>query len=203
MKNSRVITIGRQFGSGGREIARKLSRQLEIPFYDKELLALAADKSGYSEEVLRHVDEKATNKLFYTVTHSVSVAGALAGSFDMSMNDRLFIVLSEVIRQKAAEGPCIIVGRCADYILQDRADVLNFFVHLDMEGRKKRVAEYENIPPEKAESIIAKADKKRAAFYNYYSNRKWGNYRNYHLMIDSGIGIDKAVDFLSYYAEHC
>ena len=199
MNNGHVITIGRQFGSGGREVARKLAARLDIPFYDKDLLALAADKSGYSEEVLRHVDETATNKFFYTMTHSMSVAGALAGSFDMSMNDRLFIVLSEVIKQKAAEGPCIIVGRCADYILKERRDVLNFFIHLDMEGRKRRVAEYENITPEKAEPLISKADKRRSSFYNYYSNQKWGNYRNYHLMIDSGVGVDNVVDFLEYY----
>jgi len=196
-----VITIGRQFGSGGRAIARKLSERLGVPFYDKELLALAADKSGYSEEVLSHVDERATNKFFYTMTHSISAAAALSGTFDMSMNDKLFLLLSDVIKQKAEEGPCIIVGRCADYVLRGKKNVCNLFVHLDMEGRKARVSEFDGVSTEKAQKVIEKADKQRAAFYNYYTNRKWGHYRNYHLIIDSGIGIDKTVDFLEYYVK--
>ena len=136
------------------------------------------------------------------MTHSVSAAAVLSGAFDMSMNDKLFLILSDVIKQKAEEGACIIVGRCADYVLRGREDVVNLFIHLGMEGRKQRVAEFDGVSPEKAEKVIEKADTQRAAFYNYYTNRKWGHFRNYHLMIDSGIGIDKAVDFLEYYVKN-
>ncbi|MBQ3550230.1 MAG: cytidylate kinase-like family protein [Clostridia bacterium] len=190
-----VITIGRQFGCGGRAICKRLSEELNIPFYDKELIEYAATKSGISPEVLEQYDEKATNSLLYSLSISAySYAGTGMNNPHLPLNDQLFISQSEVIKQLADEGPCIILGRCSDYVLRDRDDVLKVFVHCDIDNRVKNVSQRLGIPENKAKDIIKKTEKRRASYYNYYTHRKWGDLSYFDLAINSALGIDKVVE---------
>lgn len=193
-----VVTIGRQYGSGGRELGERLAKELGIPFYDKELVELAAKKSDMSEDVLKNIDEKATNSFLYSL-----VTGSMRGStppfyYEMPLNDRLFVAQSEVIKSLAAETSCVIVGRCADYILADTDfNCANIFVYAPMTARIDRVQKmYDTtLSPSKAKEKIVKTDKTRKTYYNYYSNQDWGKMDNYHLCLDtSAIGMDNAVE---------
>ncbi len=191
-----IITIGRQFGCGGREICRRLSEDLGITFYDKELIEYAANQSGISPEVLEQYDEKATNSLLYSLslsTYSYTGAGNL-GVPNLPLNDRLFISQSEIIKQLSDKGPCIILGRCADYVLKDREDVLNVFIHCDKDIRVENIIKRLGMPKSKAEDLIKKTDKRRSSYYNYYTHQKWGDLKNYDLAINSSVGIDKVVE---------
>ena len=135
-----IITIGRQYGCGGRDICKRLSEELGIPFYDKELIEYAANKSGINAEVLEQYDERATNSLLYSLSlSSYSYVGSVMNTNNMPLNDQLYISQSEVIKQLAEKGPCIILGRCSDYVLKDRDDVLNVFIHCDLDLRVKRI----------------------------------------------------------------
>lgn len=190
-----IFTIGRQYGSGGRIIGKKLAEDLGIPFYDKELLTIAAKESGFCEEIFETHDEKPTSSFLYSL-----VMGGY-GSDSMPLNHKLFLAQFETIKKIAKQGPCVIIGRCADYALEEMDNVVNVFVHADMEHRVKRVVEEYGEDPKKAEDIIAKTDKKRASYYNYYSDKKWGCADTYNLSIDSGkIGIDNAVELIKTFA---
>lgn len=191
-----IFTIGRQFGSGGRQVGRKLAERLGIPFYDSELLAISAKDSGLSEALFATADEKATSSLFYSlVMGNYPMASGAIGIAEMPLNDQLFLIQSKTIKKVSDAGSCVIVGRCADYVLRDNPDVLSVFIHADIAERVKRAVEVYEVAPEKAEDTCLKADKKRANFYNYYSDRKWGMCKTYHLCLDSGlIGIDGCVD---------
>ena len=198
-----VITIGRQFGCGGRTICKRLSEELNIPFYDRELIEYAATKSGISCEVLEQYDEKATNSLLYSLSVSAfSYAGAGINAPQLPLNDRLFISQSEVIKQLADEGPCIILGRCSDYVLRDRDDVLNVFVHCDEPSRIKNVSARLGIPENKAKDIIKKTEKRRASYYNYYTHRKWGDLSYFDLAINSSLGLEKVVETIKSFYLH-
>ena len=198
-----VITIGRQFGCGGRTICKMLSEELGIPFYDKELIDYAANKSGISSDVLEQYDERATNSLLYSLSiSSYSYVGSSMNTHHMPLNDQLYISQGEVIKQLADKGPCIILGRCADYILKERNDVLNVFIHCDFDLRVQRIMERLGIPKSKAADLIKKTDKRRASYYNYYTRRKWGNLENFDLAINSKIGFEKVVKIIkNYYTE--
>ena len=188
MKKNAIITIGRQFGSGGREIGRKLAETLGIPFYDKELIVAAAKKSGLSEAMFKSADEQAANSLLYSlVLGAYASSGPITGMPPISMNETLFQIQSDVITELAQEGPCVIVGRCADYILRENKNCFNLFVHAPMDKRIERIMAVCDADNEKAEDIILKTDKKRANFYNYYSGQKWGEAKNYHLSLDSSV----------------
>lgn len=190
-----IITIGRQFGCGGRQICKRLSEELDIPFYDRELIEYAAAKSGVNPEVLEHYDEKATNSLLYSLSISAySYAGTAVNAPQLPLNDQLFISQSEVIKQLADKGPCIILGRCSDYVLKGREDVLNVFVHCDLETRISNVEKRLGLPRSKAADLIKKTEKRRASYYNYYTHQKWGDLGNFDLAINSALGIDKVVD---------
>ncbi|MBQ3225802.1 MAG: cytidylate kinase-like family protein [Clostridia bacterium] len=199
MKKNMIITIGRQFGSGGREIGMGLSGALGIPFYDKELIVAAAKKSGLSEAMFEHVDEKAANSLLYSlVLGAYTPSNALSGMPPVYMNETLFRIQSDVICDLANEGPCVIVGRCADYILRERDDCINLFVHAPLTHRIERVLDTCDVTKEKVEDLIAKTDKKRANFYNYYTGQKWGEAKNYHISLDSSLlGVDGWVKALA------
>ncbi|MBO4229220.1 MAG: cytidylate kinase-like family protein [Clostridia bacterium] len=179
-----IITIGRQFGSGGHEIGRLLAERLGIPCYDKELITLAAREAGISEEVLARVDETATSSLLYAATAGAYMGGVFHGVQTLPINDRAFLALTDIIRSKAEEGPCVFVGRCADFILRDREPVLNVFVRADLPFRIARIAEGENCSERDAESLIAKADKKRAKYYNFYTQKRWGSSECYDLILN-------------------
>jgi len=197
-----IITIGRQFGSGGHEIGRLLAQTLGIPCYDKELMILAAQKSGMSPDVFSHVDETATSSFLYAVS-----AGSIPGSAyqppqNLPLNDKLFIAQTDLIRAKAKEGACVFVGRCADSILKDTAPVLNVFVRADMPFRVARIMEAENCTEKAAVDMINKADKKRAKYYNFYTQKRWGAADSYDLVLNNAkLGAEKAVQIIADYAK--
>lgn len=189
-----VITIARQFGSGGRTIGRQLADELGFAFYDRELIELAAKESGVSQHLFENVDEKATNSLLYSLVVGAYTMGSRVLTFsDMSLNDKLFLIQSDVIKNVAKEHSCVIVGRCADYVLRDFPNCINVFIHADMDSKVERIAKIRELNHEKAKDLIIKTDKQRASYYNYYSTKKWGRAENYHLSLDSGIGQNNAV----------
>ena len=190
-----IFTIGRQYGSGGRLIGKKLAEDLGIPFYDKELLTIAAKESGFCQEIFETHDEKPTSSFLYSL-----VMGGY-GSDSMPLNHKLVLAQFETIKKIAKQGPCVIIGRCADYALEEMDNVVNVFIHADIESRVKRVVEEYGDDPKKAEDIISKTDKKRANYYNYYSDKKWGASETYNISIDSGkIGIDNCVELIKAFA---
>lgn len=197
MKTKSIITISRQFGSGGREIAKQLSEKLEIPFYDKELIALAAAESGIDKDVFES-EEYRTSRSFYLLgTIGYTLGSPVTINSMMSLNDRMFVAQSDVIENIANEGPCVIVGRCSDFVLKDNENAIHIYVHGEIEDRKKRAIEEYKIPPKDIESFLNKVDRERANYYNYYTGRKWGNANNYNLSIDSSkFGIDRIVDMI-------
>ena len=201
MECKSVITISRQFGSGGREIGQKLAKRLGIAFYDKELISLSAKESGIDPSVFEHIDEQATNSLLYSLSlgmYGFGQTGYLPRE-QISLNDRLYLLQHEIIRN-LAENPCVIVGRCADYVLKERTDCINIFVYADMDYRIERAVNVRNVPREKAESTIRKTDKTRANYYQFYTEQKWGVPQNYHLCINSAkLPIDKTVDLIEHY----
>lgn len=198
---NKVITIGRQFGSGGRDIGKLLSEKLSIPYYDKELVSMAAEKSNMDTEVLSSADEKAANSFLYSLVNSNPIKGINTMYYDMPINDKLFIAQSDVIKGVASKSSCIIVGRCADYVLEDTDAVcINVFIHAPLNFRINRVAEALSITHAQAKDKIIKTDKKRRSYYNYYSNREWDKIENYDLCIDSSkIGFENAAEMIKSY----
>ena len=187
MKEPIAITIGRQYGSGGREIGQRVGEQLGFRVYDRDLITLAAEKSGVSPDYLRRVDEKATNSLLYTLAMGSSLYGARHLGVDVPINDRLFITQTDIIKQAAEEESCVFIGRCADYVLRNHPGRLSFFIHADIKVRAKRIAERHQISYDEAVARINKTDKQRVNYYNFYTGRKWGRFDNYHLSIDSSV----------------
>ncbi|MCD8186730.1 MAG: cytidylate kinase-like family protein [Rikenellaceae bacterium] len=190
MEKNYVITIGRQFGSGGREIGHQLAGLLEIDYYDKELLQEIEKKSGLSSEYLSKTDETPQGHW----THAL--AGFLYDG--IYTQERVFRFQSETIRQIAAKGPCIIVGRCADYILRDHPNCINTFVHAPLEFCVERLYLNDGVPREEGMELAVKMNKKRATYYNYYTDKKWGHITSYHLSVDSSVvGIDQTVALMA------
>lgn len=203
MNNDKIIlTIGRQFGSGGREIGQKLSEALGIAYYDKELLSAAAKESGLCEEVFARADERASSGMSYAFSMGFSYMGILTPYNDILSNDELFRIQSDAIRNIAEKESCILVGRCADYILRDNPACISFFIHNTMENRIQRLVEGLNITVEEAKEKISKIDKSRSAYYNYYTNKVWGMASSYNFSIDASVlGIDETVAFMKSFVE--
>ena len=197
MNCKHIITIGRQFGSGGRELGKALADKLQIKYYDKELISIAAKESGYNPEIFEHVDERATNSLLYSLSMGIyNLGNGYAPMRDMPVNDQLYLLQHKIIRELAAE-PCVIVGRCADYILRTNKNLLRLFVYANMEDRRNNAVKIHGVPENKAESIIKKTDKTRANYYNFYSNQKWGAVENYDLCVNtSTISRDAAINMI-------
>ncbi|MDO5147017.1 MAG: cytidylate kinase-like family protein [Eubacteriales bacterium] len=194
-----IITIGRQYGSGGREIGKKLSDFYGIPFYDKELLKIAARESGICEEMFESYDEKPTTSFLYSLVMDPYALGYNAASFDMPLNQKVFLAAFDAIKKVADQGPCIIVGRCADYALKDYPNKFNVFIHAPISFKKHRIFEQYDVPLEKAKDEAIKIDKQRASYYNYYTSKKWGDLKSYDLSVDSSIfGIDGTVEMIKY-----
>ena len=200
---NKIITISRQYGSGGREIGEKLAKILGIPFYDNELITRAAKESGFAESVFERVEEKATNSLLYSIAMGMGAYGSQDMGFsNLSLDDRIYLAQSDVIRKIAAEGPCVIVGRCADYILKDNPRVVHVFICADIKSRVERATTKYNMPVTRAQENILKIAKRRANYYNYHANEKWGKAENYHLSIKSDfVGIDNAVEVIKLFVE--
>lgn len=198
-----IITIGRQFGSGGRYVGRLLAEKLDIPFYDKELLSEAAKQSGICEEIMEEHDERPTRSLLFSlVTGMQHHVGTGSFYMDMPLNHRIFLAQFDAIRKLAGEGSCVIVGRCADYVLRDDPDTVSVFVKADMPSKIARAVKYYGVEEDKAEDRIRKADKQRASYYNYYATATWGDVENYDLVVDTGVlGVEGAVELIAKFLE--
>ena len=203
MTGNLVITIGRECGSGGRLIGNRLAEKLNIKCYDKELLTLAAKKSGLCEEIFESHDEKPTSSFLYSlVMDSYSMGYSTSSFIDMPLNHKVFLAQFDTIKHLADTESCVIVGRCADYILRDFPRCANIFVSASPEARIERLMKLHNISAEKAEELMEKADKKRSSYYNYYSYKTWGAAATYHLCIDSSVlGIDGTVEFIKQFVK--
>lgn len=203
MKDNFVINLGRQLGSGGKEIGEKLAKELNIAFYDKELINLASKESGLCREFFEKADEKASQTILGGLFGSrfpFLTEGAYPYNSYLS-NDSLFKIQSDVIKQLAEKESCLFVGRCADYILRDHKRCFNVFISASPEARIERLVNKLNITPEDAEELIEKADKKRSSYYNYYSYKTWGAAATYHLCVDSSVlGIDGTVQLVKEFA---
>ena len=185
-----VITVGREYGSGGRLIAQKAAEALGIPFFDRSIINMAAEETGLSADFIRRTEQQKTSSFLYNLYMSTQ---------SLPVNDQVFIAQSEVIRRVAAEGPCIIVGRCADYVLRNQSDVdaLNLFIHAPMEERIRRVREEYKVQAPDLRLYILKQDKNRAAYYEHFTDGQWGKAQNYHLAVSSGLGLETIVRLLT------
>ena len=191
METKTVITIGRQYG-------RALAEELGIKCYDKELLDRAAKDSGMCQELFENHDEKPTNSFLYSLVMDTYSFGYSSSAFsDMPINQKVFLAQFETIKKIASEGPCIMIGRCADYALADFDNCLSVFIHASLETRIRRIAKLYDLTDAKAKDKIQKADKKRSSYYNYYTSKKWGDVDSYDLSIDSGkMGIDGTIELI-------
>lgn len=187
-----VITIGREFGSGGRLVAQRVAEALNVPFYDKAVIDLAAKETGLSEEFIRQAEQKKTSSFLYNLYMSTQ---------NLPVTDQVFIAESEVIRKVAAQGPCVIVGRCADYVLRNQEGVVNVFIHAPLEQRIFRAKEEYHVETPDVKSYVTKQDKSRAAYYEHFSDGVWGKAQNYHLSVCSSIGLDNVVKLILTLAE--
>lgn len=203
MSNHMIYTIGRQYGSGGKEIGTKLAEKLGIKCYDRELLERASKESGLCQELFENHDEKPTNSFLYSLVMDTYSLGYSSSSYmDVPINHKVFLAQFDTIKKLAAEGPCVIVGRCADYALEEMDNCVNAFITADVETRARRISKLYDMTLSKATDAVIKTDKRRASYYNYYSNKKWGDVRSYHICIDSSqVGIDGAVDMLIKFGE--
>ena len=196
MAKKLIITIARQYGSGGREIGEKVAQILGFPVYDKEIIKDVAAKGSLNEEIIRNADETAANSLLYTLAMGSNVIGTtMHFGYKMPLNDKLFILQSDIIKNYAKEGSCVIIGRCGDYVLRDESNLLRVFVFGDLDHRKERVLlRHPDVKAAQVVDIINKTDKRRASYYNFYTGQKWGKYDNYDLTVNSStLGIDGIV----------
>ena len=198
-----IITIGRQFGSAGREIGEKVAAHFGIPCFDKELLTRAAKESGFCEEMIQNHDERPTNSFLYNLVMDTYSFGYNASSFvDMPISHKVFLAQFDTVKKIADEGACVIVGRCADYALSEYKNVINLFIYGDEECRIKRIMEKYSLTEDKAREMISKKDKQRQSYYNYYSSKKWGRADSYDLCINSSVlGVDGTVKLIIQYIE--
>ncbi|WP_027399348.1 cytidylate kinase-like family protein [Anaerovorax odorimutans] len=203
MNSKIIITIARQFGSGGREIGKNLANELNIAFYDKDLIKIAAEESGIHEELFENVDENHKNSFWDNMAYNTTSFGnPFSSGSDIPINDKLFIIQSNVIKELAEKDSCVIVGRCADYILKSNPNAIHIFIHSNKEDKINRIINSYGIPAENAEVLMIKTDKKRATYHNYYSSGKWGKAENYNLAIDSNVlGISGTVEIIKKFAQ--
>lgn len=195
-KTNTIITIGRQFGSAGREIGRVVAKHLDIKLYDKEMLNRAAQESGLCKELFETHDEKPTNSFLYSLVMDTYSLGYSSGSYtDMPINHKVFLAQFDAIKKIADEGPCILAGRCADYALEEYDNVLSIFIHADLDARVRRIARIYDLTDAKAKELIVKTDKKRSSYYNYYSNKRWGDVNSYDMCLNSSmLGIEGTAE---------
>ena len=198
-----VITLGRQLGSNGRIIGKMLAERLGYKFYDKEIIARIAKENGLSETVFSEMDEKPATSLLYSLVMGVQSNKGLYYQYNEFLNgDNLFKLQADLIKSIANEGPSVIVGRCADYILRDNPYLIKLFLCADTDSRIKTLIERDNMTQKEAQSAVNKADKRRSNYYNFYTNNTWGSVNNYHLCIDTAsVSIEECVDFLEKYVK--
>ncbi|MCI8583273.1 MAG: cytidylate kinase-like family protein [Dorea sp.] len=187
-KTNTIITIGRQYGSGGREIGYMVADRLGIKLYDQEMLDRAAKDSGICQELFETHDEKPTNSFLYSlVMDTYSLGYSVGGYSDMPINHKVFLAQFNSIKKIANEGPCILVGRCADYALEDYPNVLRLFIHANMDAKIRRIARKYDLTDSKAKDLIQKTNKRRASYYNYYTNKRWGDADSYDACLNSSL----------------
>ncbi|MBD5096198.1 MAG: cytidylate kinase-like family protein [Lachnospiraceae bacterium] len=197
---NKIITIGRQFGSNGREIGRELATKLDIPFYDKELLNETAKNSGMSEVVLKTLDERPSRSFLYSIVMDPYSFGFNSGGYQTDLSQKAFQATFDTVNKIGEEGPCVIVGRCADYALRKNPNKVSLFIHAPLEKRIETVMERFNLTYDKAKSQINKEDKARASYYNFYTSKKWGALESYDVFINSSLmSIEDNVDFIIEY----
>ena len=199
MNENYVINLGRQLGSGGKEIGEKLAKEFGIAFYDKELIKLASDESGLCKEFFEKADERASQSiiggLFGTRFPFISDGAIPYGS--CLSNDSLFKIQSDVIRELAERQSCLFVGRCADSVLESYPNVISVFIRANMPERIKRITERQNISSREAESLIKKRDKDRSLYYNFFTDKKWGRAESYDIVLNSTtLGVDRCVQII-------
>lgn len=194
----KTITISRQFGSAGRSIGKKVAEQLGVPYYDKELIKQVAEKTGFAPEYIENIGEYAPSKSIFAYALSFpSAHGVSPGMSGMSASDFLWVMQRQVILDLAEKGPCVIVGRCADYILRDRDDCLHTFIHASKEKRAERIVRVYGESEKSPETRLNDKDSRRAINYKHFTGRDWGRCENYHLALDSGaLGIDTCVELI-------
>ncbi len=197
MKNNLIITISREFGSGGREIGEKLAMELGIPYYDKQIIDKAAKETGFCAEFIEKEEQRVTNSLLFNLATNAYTIGSLMGNYNQSLSDQVFQAEAKVIKDLAQEGSCVIVGRCADYILKNQFPCFNVFICADFEKRCERAVNKYGIAKENANDIVKKTDKARIRHNQFYGSQDWGDARNYDLTVNSGtVGIENSVQIL-------
>ena len=204
MEDKIIITIARQYGSGGREIGEKVAKILGLPIYDRELIADAAAKGNLNQEIIKKADESSANSLLYTLAMGSNFLGTtMQFGYKMPINDKLFILQSEAIKEYASEGSCVVIGRCADYVLRDEPNLLRIFIYGDIDHREARVRErHPELKSSQVIDVINKTDKRRSSYYNFYTGNKWGKHDNYDMAINSStIGIDDAAELIADFAK--
>ena len=198
----KLVTISRQYGSGGRIIGKLLADKLGVPFYDKEILDMAAEDSGFSRELIEGTELKAKSSFAYNLSSALSFSEGVSGS-PLSVNERLFLAQFEAIKKIGSSNEGVIVGRCADYVLRDMPGVTNVFIYAELEDRKKRAAEVYGDDSARVADIIATYDKARQNYYNYHTDQKWGEFKNYNLALNSSyITEEEAAGLIAAYIEH-
>lgn len=196
-----VITIARQYGSGGRTVGEMLAQELNIHYYDKELLRIASEESGIHEGLFARADEKPKNTLLYRISKKVYQGQLIPPeSEDFTSTDNLFNYQAKVIRQLAEEESCVIIGRCADFVLKDFDNVLSVFVHAPEEYCLEQARTKLSMPDREIRKFIQKTDKRRADYYKHYTGREWTDARNYDLCLDSSkLGYERCVEGIKAY----
>lgn len=195
-----VVTIARSFGSGGRSIGKMLARKLDVDYYDSELIRLASEESGINLELFGKADERVKTNLFRRYNRSYGEYLIPPDSDEFVSDDNLFNYQAKIIRDLGQKKNCVIIGRCADYILRDQPKVLRLFVYADHETCVKNVTELYGLVPKEAEERISSIDRTRAAYYKYYTGCDWTDVNNYDLCLNTGkIGFEKAVDAILAY----
>ena len=198
--DKKLITISREFGSVGRLIGKRLAEKLDIPYYDKELLDRIAEESGFSKEMIVEAEKKAKNSFLYSLASAMGTGEA--GPESLSLNERFFLAQFDTIRRIADEGSCVIVGRCADYVLRGMPEATNVFIYAEEADKIKRAVQEYGVPEDSVKKLMKDTDKARANYYSYHTGRKWGDHVNYNLSIDSGyIEIEDIVDLIIKYTD--
>ena len=204
MEKNIIITIGRQYGSGGHEIGEKLASSLGVKFYDNALIDRVSQDSGLCKEIIMEHDEKPTSSFLYNlVTDPYSVSFNRGSVTDMPYGQKIFLAQFDTVKKIAEEGSCVIVGRCADYILKDNDNVISLFIYADKDFRLSRIAaEHPELSANKQRDLLEKKDRSRASYYNYYSDSKWGHSTSYDLCLNSAkLGIDGSVKLIEDYIQ--
>ncbi len=197
----KLITISREYGSGGRIIGKLLAEKLNVPFYDKEIIDVAVEESGFSRDLIENAELKAKSSFAYNLASALNFSEGINAS-PLSVNEKIFLAQFQVISEIGNSGEGVIVGRCADYVLKDMPGVTNVFIFAEPEDRKKRAIEKYGDDPDKIDEILSTYDKARQNYYNYHTCQKWGDYRNYNLSINSSyITEEEAVGLIADYVE--